>query len=86
MDCNAESYPLQVRLATLSGWVNCQQQQILEYLIEENRVLDEQLKRRRLRPTDDQRRRLAAKGKRIDARLLMQVAVLGEGRRALQWQ
>jgi hypothetical protein len=54
--------PLQVLLVTLSGWVNRQQQHVIEYLVEENRVLKEQVKGRRLRLTDDQRRRLAAKG------------------------
>jgi putative transposase len=54
---------LQVLLLTLAGWVNRHQQQVIEYLLEENRVLKGQLKGRRLRLTDDQRRRLAAKGR-----------------------
>jgi hypothetical protein len=37
--------------------------QVIDYLREENRVLREQLGRRRLRLNDDQRRRLAAKAK-----------------------
>jgi putative transposase len=48
----------------------------LEYLIEENRVLEGQLKGRRLRLTDDQRRRLTAKGRRLDRRVLRQVATI----------
>jgi len=40
--------------------VSREQQRTIEYLVEENRVLKEQLKGRRLRLTDDQRRRLAA--------------------------
>jgi hypothetical protein len=56
---------LQVLLVTLAGWVNRHQQHVIEYLIEENRVLKGQLKGRRLRLTDDQRRRLAAKGQRL---------------------
>ena len=51
----ADLYPLQVLLATLAGWVNRHQQHVIEYLVEENRVLKEQLKGRRLRLTDDQR-------------------------------
>jgi hypothetical protein len=58
----ADVYPLQVLLVTLAGWVNRHQQHVIEYLIEENRVLEGQRKGRRLRLTDDQRRRLAAKG------------------------
>jgi hypothetical protein len=58
----ADLYPLQVLLVTLAGWVNRHQQHVIEYPIEENRVLKGQLKGRRLRRTDDQRRRLAARG------------------------
>ena len=47
-------------LVTLAGWVNRHQQRVIEYLVEENRVLKEQGTGRRLRLTDDQRRRLAA--------------------------
>ena len=61
----ADIFPSQLLLLTVSGWVNKHQQQVIEYLVEENHVLKEQMKGRRLRLTDDQRRRLAAKGKRI---------------------
>ena len=57
----ADVYPLQMLLFTVSGWVNRHQQDVIAYLVEENRVLKEQLRGRRLRLTDDQRRRLAAK-------------------------
>ncbi len=61
----ADIYPLQVLLATLAGWLNRHQQDVISYLVEENRVLKEQLKGKRLRLNDDQRRRLAAKAKRL---------------------
>jgi len=64
----SDVYPLQVLLVTLAGWVNRQQQQVIEYLLEENRVLKEQGRGRRLRLTDDQGRRLAAKGRRLSRR------------------
>jgi hypothetical protein len=48
----AEIYPLQVLLATCAGWMNRRQGEIHEYLMEENRVLKEQLKGKRLRLTD----------------------------------
>jgi hypothetical protein len=70
----ADLYPLQVLLETLAGWVNRHQQRVIEYLVEENRVLKAQMKGRRPRFTDDQRRRLAAKGRRLGRRLLRQVA------------
>jgi hypothetical protein len=55
------SHPLQFVLVALAGWINQQQRDVIDYLQEENRVLREQLGARRLRFTDDQRRRLAAR-------------------------
>jgi len=55
------SHPLQFLLVALAGWINQQQRDVIDYLQEENRVLREQLATKRLRFTDDQRRRLAAK-------------------------
>ena len=55
--------PLAFFCLLFSGWVNRQQQAVIEYLLEENRVLRAVHGRRRLRLTDDQRRRLAVKGK-----------------------
>ena len=46
------------------------------YLIEENRVLREQIGNRRMRFSDDQRRRLAAKAKKIGRKLLKEVATI----------
>ncbi len=56
---SVDFYPPRVLLATLAGWMNRQQQDVIAYLVEENRVLTEQLKGKRLRLNDDQRRRLA---------------------------
>jgi len=58
-------YPLRVLLLTLSGYVSRHQADVTAYLLEENRVLLEQPSGKRLVLTDDQRRRLAAKGKKI---------------------
>jgi putative transposase len=81
----ADVYPLQVLLVTLAGWINRHQQHVIEYLVEENRVLKGQMKGRRLRLTDDQRRRLAAKGRRLGRRLLRQVATLVTPDTILRW-
>ncbi|MFT5052939.1 MAG: putative transposase [Chlamydiales bacterium] len=85
MDVMAHIYPLHILIASLAGLINRRQAEVLEYLIEENRVLKEQMKGRRLRLTDDQRRRLAAKGKRIGRRLLMQVATIVTPDTILRW-
>ena len=51
--------PFRLLLISLAGWVNQQQQDVIDYLQEENRILREQLGGKRLRFNDDQRRRLA---------------------------
>ena len=55
--------PFHFVVIALAGWMNQRQQNVIEYLREENRVLHEQLGDRRLRFTDDQRRRLAVRAK-----------------------
>jgi len=79
------SHPLQVLLLTVSGIVNRHQTDVIAYLVEENRVLKEQLKGRRLRLSDDQRRRLAAKGKRIGRRALNRVATIVTPDTIMRW-
>ena len=81
----ADCYPLRVLLMSLAGWVHREHQRTIEYLIEENRVLKEQLKGRRLRLTDDQRRRLAAKGKRVGRRVLDRVATIVTPDTIMRW-
>jgi len=81
----AEIYPLQVLLMTFSGLVNRHQADVIAYLVEENRVLKEQMKGRKLRLTDDQRRRLAAKAKLLGRQALNQVATIVTPDTLLRW-
>ncbi len=76
---------LQMVLLSFSGWVSRHQQDVIEYLIEENRVLKEQTKGRALRLNDDQRRRLAAKGKRLGRRVLGAIATIVTPDTILRW-
>jgi hypothetical protein len=62
--------PWQVFLAALACWINRHQQAAIDFLREENRVLLEQLGDRRIRLTDDQRRRLAVAGKAVGRKAL----------------
>jgi hypothetical protein len=62
--------PFQFLLVAVAGWMNQRQQQAIEYLREENRVLREQLGDRRVRFNDDQRRRLAVRAKGLGRKLL----------------
>src|SRR3954453_4492041 len=66
--------PLAFLLLLFSGWVNRHQQAVIDYLLEENRVLRAVNGARRLRLTDDQRRRPAVKGKALSRRQLTAVA------------
>jgi len=50
--------------------MNQRQLQVIDYLREENLVLREQLGDKRLRFSDDQRRRLAAKAKGLGRKIL----------------
>ena len=81
----AELYPLQVLLAGLAGWLNRHQQDVIAYLVEENRVLKEQLKGKRLRLSDDQRRRLAAKAKRLGRKVLDRIATIVTPDTLMRW-
>jgi putative transposase len=69
---------LQLLLGTFAGWVARRQSQVISYLIEENRVVKEQLKLGGKRPRfrDDQRRRLAAKGKPMGRKALCQIGTM----------
>ncbi len=68
-----------------AGWVNRSQQDVLEYLQEENRVLREQLGGRRLRFTDGQRHRLAAKAKTIGRKGFFGIGTLVTPDTLLRW-
>ncbi len=57
-----------------AGWVNREQQAVIDYLKEENAILRGQMGGRRLRLNDDQRRRLAVKGKALGRKVLSEVA------------
>ena len=56
-------YPWQFYFLILAGWVNRQQQIMIEYLQTENQVLREKFGKKRILLSDDQRRRLAVKGR-----------------------
>ncbi len=78
-------YPWQILVAAMAGWITRQQDAVIDYLREENRVLKEQLGRKRLRLTDAQRRRLAVRGKAIGRRALTEVASLVTPDTILRW-
>ena len=69
----------------MAGWMNRNQQDVVAYLREENRILREQLGRKRLILSVAQKQRLAAKGKRLGRQLLGQFATLFTPDTILKW-
>jgi hypothetical protein len=68
--------PFSFLITSLAGWMNQHQRQVIEFLIQENRVFREQIGDRRLRFTDNQGRRLAAQAKKLGRRVLAEVATI----------
>jgi len=66
-------HALQFLVFTLAGWLSRQQQDLIDYLREENRILREQLGGQRLRLNDEQRRRLAVRGNLLGRKALGEV-------------
>ena len=75
------TYHVQFLLLVLPGWVNRQQQDVIDYLREENRVLRAGLRGKRLRPSDDDRRRLAVKAQALGREALAEIASVATPRR-----
>jgi len=76
---------LQLLVSLVAGWVHRGQQEVIEYLQEENRVLREQLGDKRLRFTDVQRRRLAERAHKIGGRGLLEIRTLVTPDTLLRW-
>jgi len=72
-------------IVAVAGWIHRGQQDVIEYLLTENRVLREQLGGRRLRLTDDQRRRLAVRAKALGRAGLCGVAGIVTPDTLLRW-
>jgi hypothetical protein len=77
--------PFRLLLISISGWMNQQQRDVIDYLKEENRVLRQQLGSKRLRLSDDQRGGLAAKAKKLARRVLGEVATIVTPETLLAW-
>ena len=77
--------PFHLLVIALAGWLNRHQQAVINYLLEENRVLKDQLEGRRLQFTDEQRIRLAVKAKVLGRRLLDELETLVTPDTLLAW-
>src|SRR5215475_12803902 len=77
--------PFSFVVISIAGWMNQHQQHVIEYLIEENRVIREQIGNRRLRFSDNQRRRLAVRAKKLGRILLAEVATTVTPETLMAW-
>ena len=76
---------IQFLMLMFAGWVNRSQQDVIEYLQAENRVLREQLGGKRILFTDSQRRRLANKAKLIGTKRLLEIGTIVTPDTLLRW-
>ena len=76
---------LQVLIAMIAGWINRHQQQVIAYLLEENRTLHAKLGGQRIRFTDAERRRLATLAFPIGRRHLKSLATFATPDTLMRW-
>jgi putative transposase len=76
---------LQFLILVLAGWINRSQQNVIDYLQEENRILREQLGGKPPRFTDRQRRRLAAKANLLGRQGLVELDTVVTPDTLLRW-
>ncbi|MCA9039541.1 MAG: integrase core domain-containing protein [Planctomycetaceae bacterium] len=77
--------PCHLLILALANWLKREQQQVIEYLQTENRVLREKLGTKRILLSDDQRRRLAVKGKVLGRKLLRELGAIFTPDTILRW-
>ena len=77
--------PMGILLAMLASWINWHQQDVIEYLKEENRVLREKLGGKRALLNDNQRMRLVRLGKCLGRRGLVDACCASSPDTILVW-
>jgi hypothetical protein len=77
--------PLQWFVAALCRWILREQDDVIAFLREENRVLRAHLRGRRLPLSDEERRRLAVLGHQLGRAALAQVATIATSDTILRW-
>jgi putative transposase len=77
--------PWQFLLLILAGWINGGQQEVIDYLLTENRILREKIGKKRILLNNDQRRRLAIKGKILGRKMLNELATIVTPETILRW-
>ena len=81
--------PYTMLLMMLAGWINRQQQDAINYLMEENKILKHELLeatgKKRIILNDRQRRRLAVLAKRVGRKMLFDILCVFSPDTVLAW-
>jgi putative transposase len=85
MSSFAKHLPFQFLVLTVAGFIQREQQEVIDYLLEDSRVLRQQLHGRRLILTDAQRRRLAVCAKKLGRATLSQFASIVTPDTLMRW-
>lgn len=78
-------HPWHMLVLAMSALINHEQEKVIEYLLAENRVLRERLGKGRILLNDDQRRRLAVKGKALGRKALFGFTTIVTPDTILRW-
>jgi transposase InsO family protein len=78
-------HPWHLLVLTLSALIEHEQEKAIEYLKTENQVIREKLGKGRIMLNDDQRRRLAVKGKYLGRKALFELATIVTPDTVLRW-
>ncbi len=78
-----------ILLTMLAGWINRQQQEAINYLMEENKILKHELLKatgkKRIILNDKQRHRLAVLARRVESRMLFEISCIFSPDTLLKW-
>ena len=77
--------PWQLLLSIVAGWIHDEQQKVIDYQRTIIEVLQEKNGKKRILLNDDQRRRLAVKGKILGRKLLAEIGTLFTPDTILRW-
>ena len=77
--------PWQLFFLILSGWINRQQQEVIEFQNAQIQALLDKMGRKRILLTDDQRRVLAVKGKALGRKAMMELTTIVMPDTILRW-
>ena len=80
-----QTRPWTMLLMMLAGWINSHQQDVIEYLKEENKILREKLGGKRVILNDNQRMRLARLGKKLGRKVLADACCAFSPDTILKW-